>query len=241
MNDEGKAIGETAKAAQELSKATGKAIDAGVKFGQFISRFTFGPLEQASGIFEDKLKYLRWERQVRLMRRAEELMREFGLEAPTRAVPLKFAIPLLQGASLEDDDEIQDMWARLLINAANATSAVSTKRVFIEILENIGPLEAKILQTLYSLPFEKMLHKSVITIGMPDSVTILDPDEESPMDAALQPDQPTPEVELALANLARLGCLSPSKTWDGGESFRIVNPSLLGKSFVDACTLRNAL
>jgi hypothetical protein len=82
--------------------------------------------------------------------------------------------------------------------------------VFIEILENIGPLEAKILQTLYSLSFEQMQHKSVTTSRMPDSATILDPENEVRDDSALQPDQPTREVELALANLARLGCLSPS-------------------------------
>jgi hypothetical protein len=187
-------------------------------------------LEQASGIIEDKLKYLRWERQVRLMRRAEDFMLEVGLNGPSRAIPLKFAIPLLQGASLEDDDEIQDLWAKLLVNAADADSSVAMKRVFIEILENIGPLEAQILQTLYSIPLQ---HRGVVTKDLPNSATTV------PEDATkYQPGRPSPEVELALANLARLGCLSPSTTWGGGEVFSSVNPSLLGKTFVEACTLR---
>ena len=62
-----KAVIETAKAAQEVAKTTGKGIDAGLELGGFFARFTGGPLEQASGIVEDKLRYMRWERQVRLM------------------------------------------------------------------------------------------------------------------------------------------------------------------------------
>lgn len=115
-------IHESAKAVQEIAKTTGKAIDAGEKFGVFISRFISGPLEQGMGIFEDKLKYMRWERQVRLMQRADQLMKEICLDKPTRSIPLKLAVPLLEAASLEDDDTLQDLWARLLVNAANSAA-----------------------------------------------------------------------------------------------------------------------
>lgn len=46
---------------------------------------------------------------------------------------------------------------------------------------------------------------------------------------------------LSLANLARLGCISIQKSWGGGEIFKLVNPTLLGKSFVEACTLQVAV
>ena len=105
-------VSETAKAVQEVAKATGKAIDVGQKFGGFISRYVAGPIEQGMGIFDDKLKYMRWERQVRLMQRAEQLLREAGLTQPTRAIPLKLAVPLLEAASLEDS-------LRLTVNAQN--------------------------------------------------------------------------------------------------------------------------
>ena len=113
-------VSETAKAVQEVAKTTGKAIDAGKEFGGFISRYIAGSIEQGMGIFEDKLKYIRWERQVRFMRRANQLMKQLGLTQPTRPIPLKLALPLFEAASLEDDDYLQDLWARLLVNAANA-------------------------------------------------------------------------------------------------------------------------
>ncbi len=232
MSDESKAIEETAKAGQEIAKTAGKAIEASEKLGGFVARFIAGPLEQASGIVEDKLKYLRWERQARLMKRAEEFMQEIGLRDPTRAVPLKLAIPLLEGASLEDDDELQDLWAKLLVNAADANSTIEIKRVFVDILESIGPLEAQILDVVYRLPFEKMQHQGVLTKDLPRLAMIASDD------ANFKPEPASPEIELALANLARLGCLSPDKTIGGGEVFSQINPTLLGKTFVEACTLR---
>ena len=59
-------VNETAKAVQEVAKTTGKAIDAAQNFGGFFSKYVSGSVEQGMGIFEDKLKYMRWERQVRL-------------------------------------------------------------------------------------------------------------------------------------------------------------------------------
>ena len=97
---------ESAKAVQETAKATGKAIDASRDFGTFVARFIGGPLERASWIVEDKLRYMRWERQARLMKRAQEFLEDVGLSEPTRAVSMKVAIPLFQAASLEEDDSL---------------------------------------------------------------------------------------------------------------------------------------
>lgn len=233
MNEELETIKESAKAAQEIAKTSGQVVGAAQKLGQFVAKFTKGPLEQASGIIEDKLKYMRWERQVRLMNRADDFMDEIGLQMPTRAVPMKFAIPLLQAASLEDDDDLQDLWAKLLVNAANAGSGVDLKRAYIDILEHITPLEAQILDKIYSVPFEETRHKALLTKNLPKSVDIV------PDDPKLEREHPTPEVELALANLARLGCISITRSWGGGELFGSVNQTLLGKSFIEACTLKN--
>jgi hypothetical protein len=108
MIDESKAI-------EEVAKTTGKAIDAGRELGGFLSKYVGGSIEQAMGIVEDKLKYLRWERQIRLTERANAFLTERGLPQPSRNVPLQIAIPLIQGASLEEDDWLQDKWAALLV------------------------------------------------------------------------------------------------------------------------------
>jgi hypothetical protein len=89
-----------ASAAGEIAKTTGKAIDSGSKFRGFMARFITGPLEQLSGIAEDQFKFMRWERQVRLMDRANAVLQARGMSAATRAEPLNIAVPILHAGSL---------------------------------------------------------------------------------------------------------------------------------------------
>lgn len=227
-------VSESAKAVQEIAKATGKAIDAGQKFGGFISRFVAGSIEQGMGIFEDKLKYMRWERQLRLMQRADQLLQKIGLTQPTRPIALKLAIPLLEAASLEDDDYLQDLWAKLLVNAANSGSRVTLQRAYIAVLEQLTPLEAAILQKIYALPYDATRHDGVEVGKLPNTVAV--GKDDGRQDTLLEPPE---DIRLALANLARLGCIVIQKSWGGGELFKKVNPTLLGKLFVEACTLQS--
>ncbi|OAA93537.1 Abi-alpha family protein [Clostridium coskatii] len=220
------------KVVEEVAKTAGKAIDLAQSFGSFISKFISGSVEQGMGIFEDKLKYMRWERQVRLMQKANEFMKEIGLDEPNKPIKLKFAIPLLQGATVEDNDYLQDLWAKLLVNSSNKNSNVELTRIYIDILERLTPYEAKILEKIYSIPFEYMQHKGVVTQYLPDSIQIAGENNDSNQ---INNDQ----LELALVDLARLGCIVPMHTLGGGEFFGVVNPTLLGKHFVLACTLKN--
>jgi hypothetical protein len=213
---------------QEVAKASGKAIEAARDAGGFIARFISGPLEQGIGIYEDKLKYIRWERQVRLMRRAEEELRKLGLSQPTRPIPLKVAIPLFQGASLEEDDTLQDRWVRLLVNAANAESGIEVHRSHTEILAQITPAEAAILDTVYALPYEATRYAGVITELLPVSARVATNEDK-------EHNEPPEPIKLALGRLARNGCLTISTSWGGGEMFSRINPTVLGRDFVAAC------
>ncbi len=222
-------IVETAKATQEVAKTTGKAIDASEKFGGFIARYISGSLEQGMGIFEDKLKYMRWERQLRLIDKADEILKSRGLQNPTKPIPLKLAIPLLEAASLEDDNYIQNLWINLLVNASDAEIEIELKRTYIDILERITPLEAKVLEKIYSLSFEESHHKGIETENLPDVAKIIT--DETRKDIK----EPSLEVKLALTSLSILGCISLGKTMGGGEVFTHVNPTYLGKYFIEAC------
>ncbi len=230
MAEELDVIKETAKATQEVAKTTAKALETSEKFGRFIANYIAGSLEQAMGIFEDKLKYMRWERQLRLMDRADEVLKNRGLYEPLRPIPLKLAIPLFEAASLEDNNYVQDLWTNLLVNASDPQSTIELQRSYIDILEQLTPLEAKILEQLYSLSFEESQHKGIITGDLPDEVKVFN----GQGDKGLK--EPNLEVKLALANLARLGCVSPMKTFGGGEVFTYVNPTYLGKKFVESCS-----
>lgn len=221
------------KAVQEVAKTTGKVVDAAREAGGFIARFVAGSLEQGMGIFEDRLRYARWERQVRLMRRADDFLHQLSMNGPNRAVPLKLAVPLLQAATLEDDDQLQDRWAMLLVNAGNSNFQFEIRRAYLSILEQINSLEAEILDVIYALPYESMQHDGVLTTDLPSSARVFGPNEQNAQ-------EPMPEIVLALSNLARLGCIRAGSTMGGGEYFARINPSRLGLSFVQACQLPTA-
>jgi len=119
---------EEEKAAQEIAKAASQGINALEKTGGYLSKYIDGPLEQAVGIVEDRLKYYRWERKIRLFDRANEFLKNRGITSPTAPVPLKIALPILEAGSIEDDD-IQDIYAQILANAADIKFELKIKEL----------------------------------------------------------------------------------------------------------------
>ena len=224
-------IDEEATAVAEVAKTTRTAIGATEKLGKFISKYIGGPLEQAVGIYEDKLKYRRFENQLALMERAQILLKKKGLSQPSNVIPLKLAVPLFEYASLEDEEELQELWAALLVNAGTAGSGVDVKLAYIEILKSISALEAQILNQVYSINFEEALHKGVFTKDLPQKVSINTKENSTNDNELIMSD----ELKIALSNLDRIGCLSIVKSMGGGHIFSLVNPTLLGASFVRAC------
>lgn len=230
MSQELDSINESAKAAQEVAKTASNAVDASRELGGFISRFISGSLEQGMGIVEDKLRYIRWERQQRLMQRAEQFLKERGLTKPDNSIPLKNAVALFEYATLEESDDLQDLWAHLLVNGTTKSTGISIERSFIEILAQISPVEAQILKVIYALPFEETQHAGVVTQHLPEYAIIAEGAPKTPYQ------DPSQEIKMALANLNRIGCLKFPLTLGGGEVFTQINPTLIGKELVFACS-----
>jgi len=220
----GNEIEESAKAVKEVAKTGGKAIDATRELGGFFARIFGGSLDQVGGILEDTLRFRRGVRLLRLRRRFDEIRAELGLNAELMPVVMKIGVPLLQAASLEESDEIQDMYAQLLVNATDPSAKVRAQRSFVTILQDLGPLEVLLLDRLYNAPGGP----HVATPKLPNAY--LGPNEDRNQ---LPPD----EVQLALWNLVRLGCVEPqSESWAGGSSVSVVMLTPLGRKFVEACT-----
>lgn len=223
---------EGAKAVQEIAKATGKGIDAAREAGGFIAKYIHGPLEQATGIWTDKLKYTRWERQVTLMHRANAKMAELGLSEPIHALPLKIAIPILQEGSMEEDDYLQDRWANLLVNAS---SGVEVRATYISMLRDMTSLDVQILARIYSYPDEPGRVQAVLINDLPASTRLLEPGEQVSYE---HPNLPQ-EVALSVENLVRLGCIKPAEGFAGAIHYGCMLYTVLGRGFVAACTLKH--
>jgi hypothetical protein len=146
MSDE---ITETAKAAQEIAKTARKGIEATEKLGKFVSRITNEPLETIMGIINDKLLFTRWNRRLRLMDRADEILKERHVEGSIRVVPPKLALPIIENASLEEDDELQDLWATLLASALDPNFGGNIRSAFIDIIKQLEVFDVHLLKVIY--------------------------------------------------------------------------------------------
>jgi hypothetical protein len=228
MTDEENAVIEVSKAIQETAKASGKAIEVVRSLCSFVAEITSGSITQAIGIVEDKLAYMRWERQVRFIKRAELLLRELGLPTNRRPVPMSIAIPLLESAFIEEDDELQDLWAQLLANAANASYKHEIRRAYISILQDLTSLDAQIMQKFLTVP-EKYWMKPIFTYRLPDEFVF----EESKGERRF----PDHAVLVSLANLARLGLIGGTMLISGEILFNEIRPTLIGYDFILACTV----
>lgn len=224
MNDD--PITESAKAVQETAKATSKGIDALREAGGFFARIFGGSLEQLGGMFEDRLKFRRSVRLVRFAKRYEEICIEEGFSGAVKPVEMKIGVALLEAASLEDNDELQDMYVRLLAVATDPNSTVEARRSFTTILQDFGPLELKLMRLIYTAPEGPF--STIRTGNFPHGYM------EGDSMGRLLPDR---EVQLALWNLSRLACImSVIALPDANSALGAVSMTELGLALMDACT-----
>ncbi|WP_269633135.1 Abi-alpha family protein [Pelomonas sp. BJYL3] len=232
MDDE--AIKEGAKAIQDVAQTAGKAMDIVQSSGRFIARHINGPLEQVLGMLEDKLRFTRAARRARLYERYRTELLAMGQDVTIKPMPLPFAIDALEQGALEEDDALQDLWARLLANASDARTATEARRSYVSILKNLTSLDAVIFDRLYTVTPRPGRHDQILTAGLPASATVQK--EDSPNGT---PADPSEEVKEALANLVRLGLLKFAHSWGGGEIYGVVNQTLTGDSLMRAIQRRH--
>ena len=145
MSDEIEAVTEGAKAVQEVAKTTGKAVDLVQAGGSYLAQMLGTVPEDVVGLLGGD--YLRQIRIRNWNQIGEKTFRDFkdrGVGEP-RPLDAKHVVPLLEAASLESDETLQDLWAQLLANAMDPNSDVSLQRVLIDALGQFEPIDAVIL------------------------------------------------------------------------------------------------
>ena len=223
-----------AKATEATANTSKEAIEAGRDLGRFIS----GPAGEVLGMLCDHLKVIRFERQIRVNKRVRRFLADQGMDAPTRTISLKVGLPLLDNATLEEDDELQDVWARLLVNGGDASSGVEIRRAFVSVLAEMTSLDVRNLAAIDQVSPADFSGASlgVWTSQLPDLAMPIFRHE-----AGVYNQSPTSEVLTSLSNLERLGCIYSGNQFErmnGSSPLRAVGLTPFGRAFVQACTLK---
>lgn len=110
----------------------------------FFKEIVGKPLVDGAGIlYGDAIKAKRVSNSLKLEQKYN-LVKSDNIE-PTE---LSFGYKLLEKASLEDNDDLLDKWANLLANATDKSFSGSIRRIFIETLENLEPIDVKIFDDI---------------------------------------------------------------------------------------------
>jgi len=140
---------ETIKHAPELM--TGGAALAGVLRLTDVVKAMLGPATaEVAERIHDEVRLYRFGRQLECLKKAEKMAIDAGFTP--KAVPIKLLFPLLEGASLEENEDLHTMWAALLTNAASPENAKLVRPGFIAVLKQMSPDEAACLQWLSEPP-----------------------------------------------------------------------------------------
>jgi hypothetical protein len=186
-----------------------------------------GPAAAEVGLsLGDSVKVWRLKRQVRLLQEVKRLLEHTGKDIKPIATRLFF--PILDAASIEDDDEMQTRWAALLANEATEIGLVHPS--YIDILRQLAPSDTRLLDKVCDWCEQHKTHR--ITTGY--SVPLSESDLE--MDTILK------SHGNSLENLVRLGLIKSEYEMTDPSFFRDVSDleswyelSQFALRFVHAC------
>jgi hypothetical protein len=133
--------------AADLVKA---GVEAAMKPVSEVIEKIAGPAAEELGLtIQDTVKVFRLKRQIRLWNKVKQICQEANIE-PSR-MPLKLVAPIIENASLEEEDDLQDVWANMLANAANPREENPVAPSFPAILKELSARDVKFLNSMYEM------------------------------------------------------------------------------------------
>lgn len=128
-------------------------LDKGLEVAkQFLDKLVAPAAEEVGLLLRDTVAQWRFRNQVRVLTRSKAFCDANGI-TPS-AISLKLLCPLLENASLEEDETMQDKWATLLANLADSEQNIQN-HVFPYILSQLSKNEFLFLEQVLAKKFAR--------------------------------------------------------------------------------------
>lgn len=112
----------------------------------FLQR-VLGPLAEAGDFLSDKIRFYRWKSSLSTIEEANRIAKANGIDP--QQIPIKVLVPLLEKASLEEENsDLTSKWANLLASAARDKESV--RPIFIDILSRLNGFDVKCIDEIVS-------------------------------------------------------------------------------------------
>jgi len=112
---------------------------------EFLGKLISPTIEEVGLLFADKVKYYRFKNQVKVLLKAKEYVERHNIAV--KEIPLKILVPFLDNASLEDNEDLQEKWAKMLANMVDSNTNLQNQ-IFPYILSQISLGEYEELKSL---------------------------------------------------------------------------------------------
>jgi hypothetical protein len=99
------------------------------------------------GLLGDRLRFYRAERWILLSVKTKERLRRKGIKH-IRTVPPKVALPLIEAATIEDDEDLHTLWANLLATGLDESAAL-IRQQHVATLSALSLEDAQTLRAIY--------------------------------------------------------------------------------------------
>jgi len=205
--------------------------------GGYFGKYADGIFTEISGITVDKLKDYRLRcnvpRKAKLINTIIEEFDKRGVDQ-TRTICIKLVVPMLEQAFLEEDEELQKIWDRLITNTLDPTFDVEIRSAYTDILKSLTSLDAKILKYVFD-SVENSIHNEEVDLNnYPVSLEQIK-DELSTI--------PLSDTMVSIYNLKRVYCIQEyfhkSKVVNdfsyslGNDQYYVL--TYLGSALVEVC------
>ena len=84
----------------------------------FLEKLAGGTIEEAGLMFADKIRLRRLKNQITILSKAQKIATDANIDV--KQINYKILVPLLEYASLEEEESLQDKWACLISNYADS-------------------------------------------------------------------------------------------------------------------------
>ena len=111
----------------------------------FIDKLVSPPIEELGLLVKDHISYWRFSNQIKILNKAKAICERNNISV--KAIPPKLLCPYLDNASLEDDEDLQDKWATLLVNMVDSKQNMQN-HVFPYILSQLSKEEFNLLESV---------------------------------------------------------------------------------------------
>lgn len=166
--------------------------------------------DEVGEMIADQVRLRRFKNQIKIFQKATDFLKDKQINS--EKINLKVLAPLVEFSSYEEDENLQQLWAKLIKNIIVKPTPIALQQNCIEILNKISNEEAELLSYL----FDELNRKREARAKSESNFIMLKPERKPEeyridwfkfkiKDLVQSLDIPTEELEMRISNLVALG------------------------------------